>query len=361
MGRSSVVACLVVVSLSASVATARSRKVDHLARILTPSEQDQFLRMWASLVDAAIVAARTAKHECSIATFIFDGRSTLQAPTRAFVVPGGLAPEFRRVTLDCDAKAREETALTISLSAEMSPRLRVHALPPKGAKRGSNGWWLSSNDEAMYLDSDSPDAGQPHAALEIRVTGAGRDSVKKALLAANLGVQLSGLVPLPVPMPPPVAAVTPGPDTERAVVSAVVGFFAGADGGVVVSQEPSRGGVEIDAETLQTLRVSTPDLDPALFSNFLARLPSGALPALPSNARLREVDTHDWDEFHRVYPGAAGELTLSPITFSSDGSQAVLIAGYLAGPLYGHGALYVLQRAPSGAWAIIYENIFWMA
>jgi hypothetical protein len=163
--------------------------------------------------------------------------------------------------------------------------------------------------------------------------------------------------------PRPRAAGSHPASAEREVWIAALHAVSGGTtpASYVVSPEAGRGDV-LGADTLIGLRRDT-------LADFVSRPKEGRLPAdLDPGAPIVWFGTRDfdalpmdpsgplvegrWAAFRTRFPGAPGWTRLSRIGFSSDGLQALLFVENSSAGLSGWGALFLLERGPTG-WRVV--------
>ena len=67
-----------------------------------------------------------------------------------------------------------------------------------------------------------------------------------------------------------------------------------------------------------------------------------------------------WDKFYQECPGAQGVLTISPVCFNSDKSQAVVYMTNKVSLMIGSGKLFLLAKK-RGIWEIQKEELIWLS
>ena len=98
------------------------------------------------------------------------------------------------------------------------------------------------------------------------------------------------------------------------------------------------------------------------------QLPPGVDPGVPtvvlSGAWLGYIhETQGWDgyrHFNRRFPKSNGLLTLSPVGFSADGTQAVLHVSWTLWPRVGEGHYHVLAKR-DGVWHVVRRVMTWIS
>jgi hypothetical protein len=74
-----------------------------------------------------------------------------------------------------------------------------------------------------------------------------------------------------------------------------------------------------------------------------------------TNAELGEIFSrggNGWTEFYRRYPRQRLWITLSPIVFNQDSTEALLYREYHCGSLCGSGDLMWLERRVDATWRV---------
>lgn len=363
-----VAAVALAISMTAS---ARERSGRHLVRHLTPEESSTGLRVLEAFVSTIVAAGTRSKHDCRIASVA--GRSKLPTSLNALAVPGALALQYPRVVLHCDENPSGYGYPSVALQIASAEQNRTDLRPPRdgGTGPGVRRWTSASGAACLYLETPAEDGGSVRSAVRIDVYSGEGSGILEAIDEAELVRLLSGVTVLsPARRPEVLTVVADGGgqlETERQVVGVVLTEVAGEAAKVIVRKQPARKSVTLDAQGQAAMAVVAPDLDSELFPSFVRQQAVGPLPSLPASATAAEdaeierAFKKDWPGFHRRFPGADGVVSLSPIAFSADATQAILTVELQRGPLDGIGALYVLQRQPSGVWRIVYESILWLS
>ena len=103
-----------------------------------------------------------------------------------------------------------------------------------------------------------------------------------------------------------------------------------------------------------------PHLAAELARRSATQLPSSLLPLPPStrtitSAELAEIFSREgngWTEFYRRYPRQRLWITLSPVAFNRDSTEALLYREYHCGSLCGSGDLMWLERRGGSKWHV---------
>jgi hypothetical protein len=112
-----------------------------------------------------------------------------------------------------------------------------------------------------------------------------------------------------------------------------------------------------------------PPLVAALARRSASQLPSSLLP-LPASTRtitsaeLGDIFSrggHGWTEFYRRYPRQRLWITLSPVVFNQDSTQALVYREYHCGSLCGSGGLMWLQQRSDATWRVRKFLGYWVS
>ena len=112
-----------------------------------------------------------------------------------------------------------------------------------------------------------------------------------------------------------------------------------------------------------------PPLVAELARRSATRLPSALLPLPPSTRTIPSDELRDifsrgrdgWTEFYRRYPRQRSWITLSPVVFNPDSTQALLYREYHCGGLCGSGDLIWLQRRDDTRWRVRKFLNYWVS
>jgi hypothetical protein len=380
---------VLLVAVAAAAHAADRPKTALLIRHLTPSERGQVGTAMLNVLRAVESALGRAALQCSPNPKPGDGFDTTNNELRevfgAAVTPTGTVPRLS-ATLSCapPGDGGEEHRFDVSLRISAFAEDRTNVLDRlSGAVVATNQRVLISEQPnypfglSAYVGTftgRSVDAGVPEMERPALLLSLGEAAGPFAApIAAELNREevveaLQAVTPLAAPsaLGPEVPAsftVEERTEIERQVLSAV---FASASASTsTIVEEPIRGP---DLADWASYRPLAPELRESLFRNFEARRDSTVLPPLPPGARFVPKKTlkrvlngpGDWEKFRKAYPGFGTVTTISPITLSADGTQAIVYLGWRGGPLFGQGATYVLLFS-DGAWRVVYEIGRWLS